>query len=514
MKSEEFKLPAFDKSLDSFLDNSAVIAWMKDAQGRHVYLSQNFLKRFSIPDKDWMGKTDFELWPREIAEAFRVNDLVVLENGKTIEVEERAVNPDGTTSWWLNHKFLFEDQDGNRYVGGLGVDITSRKQAEDSKSKFLARMSHEFRTPLNAILGFSQVLELDKNEPLLPRQRESVKQILHSGEHMLEIVDDLLDLATIEAGKVEMCFQAVDLIEMIQHCLDTIAAMASQRNIGLNNQVLDSCTNRFVRADVTRLRQVLLNLLSNAVKYNRVGGSITVACEPTGSEKTRITVTDTGSGIPDEDIATLFEPFSRLYLKTYAQQGTGIGLNISKQLIQYMNGQIGVSSVPGEGSTFWIELPVSPPPELKPLASRAEDEPVSIADNESLLLYIEDSPSHTKLLESIVDSIPDTRLLTAHTPNLGLELAYAHVPDIIVCDICLPGMDGFEVLQQLRARENTRDIPVIALSANAAPAEIEKGLRAGFRRYLTKPLKVAEFIRAVGELQNDLRAQEKPKRTE
>ena len=514
MKNIKLKIPAFDRLLESFLENSAVIAWMKDSEGRHVFLSENYKSRFVATD-DWLGKTDFEIWPREIAEYFWQNDLAVLESGRTMEVEEKAINPDGTVSWWLNHKFLFEDSAKRRYVGGLGVDITRRKQAEDAKLKFLTRMSHEFRTPLHAILGFSQVLQIDRHEPLLPEQKKAVDQILHSGEHLLELVNDLLDLAAVEAGKIEMDIQGIDLMDTVRHCLDTITPIAGQHNIRLNNTLMDTCTGLYVRADITRLRQVLLNLLSNAVKYNRAGGSVTVACEPAGDGKIQLRVTDTGIGIPEADIPALFEPFSRVYLKTYAREGTGIGLNICKNLVEMMDGQIGVDSVPGQGSTFWIELPASPPPATTAakMPSGDEADPV-VSGDETLLIYIEDNPDHIQLVQTIIGTMPGIRLLTAQTGKKGLALARAHPPDIIICDIGLPDMSGYDILEKLRDSDITRDVPVIALSANTVSSQIEKGLHAGFHRYLTKPVNVAEFIKAVDEMKNAVPEKAEPNQAE
>ena len=249
------------------------------------------------------------------------------------------------------------------------------------------------------------------------------------------------------------------------------------------------------------LSQITLNLISNAIKYNREEGNVSITCQQTDGEHIRITVTDTGSGIPEEDQDVLFTPFSRLYLKTYATQGTGIGLTISKHLVEMMGGSIGMESEPGKGSTFWIEL-------VQETELESEDDiqavyPDKVTDtNEQhyTLLYIEDSPSHVNLLQAIVDTMPNISLLTAHTPILGLELATAHKPALIILDICLPGMDGYEVLKKLQDNESLHDLPVIAISANAMPREIEEGLRAGFRRYFTKPIKVAEFKNALREL--------------
>lgn len=389
-----------------------------------------------------------------------------------------------------------------REINARQLGLQKAEEANQAKSQFLSRMSHELRTPLNAILGFAQILDMNENKSLGPEEKKGVKEILKGGWHLLEVVNDLLDLTTIEANKIELQMERVDLLERLQDSLDVMQPLAQQREITIHGAA--ACAEIFVQADPVRLKQVLLNLLSNAVKYNRKGGSVTLSCELVDTATVRISITDTGSGIPEADIPTLFDPFSRLYLDTHAQEGTGIGLTIAKQLVELMGGHIGVTSELGHGSTFWIELPLSHSPAQAISAAitpSAESSDAVVA--ETTLLYVEDSPSHIHLVEAIIENMKGIRLLSAHTPMLGLELAQAHRPDLIMLDICLPGMDGFEVFEQLRANEVTREIPVIAVSANAMPLDIEKGLRAGFRRYLTKPINVTEFKKAVDELLRD-----------
>ncbi len=384
--------------------------------------------------------------------------------------------------------------------------ITARVEAERAnaaKSQFLSRMSHELRTPLNAILGFAQLLEIGQGEISPEIQKDHVEHILNSGWHLLNLVDDVLDLAKIEANRLELSMDTLNTDIIIRECMDTMLPLALDRNITLEHTENVNCEGCAVKADILRLRQVLLNLLSNAVKYNHEGGSVTVTCQETDSGYARITVTDTGSGITKEDQASLFEPFSRLYLKTYARQGTGIGLSISKLLVELMGGSIGIESQSGKGSTFWVELELSQQTESEceakaPVVHIARDQ--ASTEQHHTLLYIEDSPSHVKLLGAIVENMSNISLLTAHTPQLGLELATVHKPDLIILDICLPGMDGYEVLSKLQEHETLHHTPVVAMSANAMSHEINKGLHAGFRRYLTKPINVNEFKKALNEL--------------
>ncbi|OOZ38119.1 hypothetical protein BOW53_16510 [Solemya pervernicosa gill symbiont] len=376
---------------------------------------------------------------------------------------------------------------------------TQLVEANQAKSQFLTRMSHELRTPLNAILGFAQLLQSDHEEPLSERQTQGVEHILNGGWHLLEVVNDLLDLAAIEANKIELQLKTIHPAECIESCIELMLPLAKERAIVLNASISD-CNNYNLQADLVRLKQMLLNLLSNAIKYNHEGGRVTLNCELTDTEQLRISVTDTGPGIAEGDLPILFEPFNRLYLNNHSVEGTGIGLTITKQLIERMGGNIGVSSELGQGSTFWLEFPAYRTSLPQGEQQRSRSSAAVPPDSNTTILYIEDSPSHIHLMEGLIHNMQGVRLLTASTPSLGLELAQAHRPDIILTDIGLPDMDGFEVLEQLQKSEATRAIPVIAVSANAFDRDIRKGLESGFRNYLTKPLDIGEFYKAINEL--------------
>ncbi|NVD99750.1 ATP-binding protein [Massilia sp. BJB1822] len=380
--------------------------------------------------------------------------------------------------------------------GELAMAMEEAKSANQAKSAFLSSMSHELRTPLNAILGFAQILTSEKLPSTLAQKREFAGHILKSGRHLLTLINEILDLAKIESGAVALSLEPVALEEILQECDDMVRPLASGRGIRL---LFPADSRVHVVADRTRLKQILLNLLSNAIKYNRDGGAVVVDSSPSGPSLVRISVQDTGMGLRPEQMKMLFQPFNRLGQESGAEEGTGIGLVVTKRLVELMGGVIGATSSPGVGSMFWVELKCADPlPSLKAqgvlpaCAPQADEHPLRTS-----VLYVEDNPANLRLIEEIIGFRPDLKLLTAPDAHLGVELARAHLPDIILMDINLPGMSGFDALAELRADPATRHIPVIALTANAMPRDVEKGLAAGFFRYLVKPINIDEFTEAI-----------------
>jgi len=367
------------------------------------------------------------------------------------------------------------------------------EQANLAKSEFLSRMSHELRTPLGAILGFAQLIE-SGSPPPTPTQARSLGHILKGGWYLLDLINEILDLALIESGKLALSLEAVALCGLMRECENMVAEQAQKRNVRVSFPLF--ATPIHVHADRMRLKQVVINLLSNAIKYNKVDGAVSVECALVTPESVRISVSDTGSGLDDEQIAQLFQPFNRLGQEAGGAQGTGIGLVVCKRLIDLMGGAIGVLSEPGKGSVFWFELPLTIAQE--PLADSASAAGVEArAEGEvrpCTVLYVEDNPANLMLVEALLERRPGIRFLSASDGQQGVELARATLPDVILMDINLPGISGTEAMRMLAADPRTQHIPVIAISANAMPGDIEKGRAAGFYRYITKPLKVAEFM--------------------
>jgi signal transduction histidine kinase/ActR/RegA family two-component response regulator len=383
----------------------------------------------------------------------------------------------------------------------LELAIEEARAANQAKSAFLSSMSHELRTPLNAILGFAQILAAD-NMPTTPEQKKEFSgHILKSGRHLLTLINEILDLAKVEAGALTLSMEPVGLDEILAECRTMIAPLAAGRGVSVLFPEAHMM-NTVVQADRTRLKQVLLNLLSNAVKYNRDGGAVVLACASAGPQRLRLSVQDTGMGMSSDQVAALFQPFNRLGQEAGPQEGTGIGLVVTRRLVEMMNGQIGVTSSPGVGSVFWIELATAAPaPRViengQADARQAPPPSASGARQPHVVLYIEDNPANLKLVQEIVRFRTDLSLLSAPDGHFGLSLARSHLPEIILMDLNLPGMSGFEVLAQLRRDPATSRIPVIALSANAMPREIERGMAAGFTRYLTKPIDIDRFNEAI-----------------
>ncbi|MDP2155259.1 MAG: ATP-binding protein, partial [Sulfuricella sp.] len=365
------------------------------------------------------------------------------------------------------------------------------EQANRAKSEFLSRMSHELRTPLNAILGFAQLMEHDPVEPLSPSQSESVKHIIQAGWHQLALVNEVLDLARIEAGRMQMHLEKVVLAQAVQECIDLVSPLSSERRLKVEDRV-SACGECFVWADLTRFKQVLLNLLSNAIKYNREGGTITLACQRSAPGRQKVSVTDTGHGIPADRLDELFVPFNRLDADKSQTQGTGVGLAVAKRLVELMGGEIGVESRLGEGSTFWIELP-----EHGNDDAAAGIAPVA-AGAGHVLLYIEDNEANLALVVNILKKHrPDITLLSASTAEQGLAFLRTTRTDLILMDMHLPGMGGVVALGKLREDDQLCAIPVVAVSADAVPHDIEYALEVGFSDYVTKPIQIDKLLAVI-----------------
>ncbi len=395
----------------------------------------------------------------------------------------------------------------------IGTDNSVRKEVEVAlkdamsvaekanlaKSDFLSSMSHELRTPLSAILGFAQLMESGTPQPTLAQKR-SIDQILQAGWYLLDLINEILDLALIESGKLSLSLEPVGLTEVMLECQTMIESQAQKRGITVTFEQL--AFPYFVMADRRRVKQVLINLLSNAIEYNSVGGTVRVRCAELAAGRICISVEDTGAGLTAEKITQLFQPFNRLGQET-SEQGTGIGLVMTKRLVELMGGAIWVESVVGKGSTFSIEM--NRTTERQRMTS-VIGEGISTAHggaasaaNVRTVLYVEDNPANLMLVEDLIARRADIRLLTARDGVSGVEMARHALPHVILMDINLPGISGIRALRILAEDATTAHIPVIALSANAMPRDIEKGLEAGFFKYLTKPIKINEFTETLDE---------------
>jgi len=381
----------------------------------------------------------------------------------------------------------------------LNEAMAAAEKANRAKTDFISSMSHELRTPLNAILGFAQLLESGTPLPT-PTQKRSIDQILKAGWYLLELINEILDLALIESGKLTLSGEPVLLTEVLAECRAMVEPQAQQRGIGMVFARLEQ--PRCVKADRTRLKQVLINLLFNAIKYNQPGGHVTVECTLVAPETIRISVRDTGPGLSAAQQAQLFQPFNRLGQENGGVEGTGIGLVVTQRLVHLMGGEIGVDSTPGVGSVFWVQMALTAAPQRNPTdgdTPRADPPRPDAPQGTPLhtLLYVEDNPANLELVELIIGRRADLRLLSAADASLGIEFARVYQPEVILMDINLPGISGIEAMKILRADPSTAHIPIIALSANAVPRDIQRALDAGFFNYLTKPIKVNQLMDAL-----------------
>ncbi|MCH7652012.1 MAG: PAS domain S-box protein, partial [Nitrospinae bacterium] len=528
-KKAEEQLWESETRFNQLAENVNDIFWIVALEWKKIiYVSPSYEKIWGHKAEDLYE--DNTLWLNAIhpddlermQKVFAEGDLV--SNLKSLEY--RVIRPDGEVRFFKAAGFPVVNQQGEIYrIAGITSDISESKKAEQdlilakeeaeraskAKSQFLSQMSHELRTPLNAILGFGQLMESDPEEPLTEYQQQSVSEILKAGKHLLELINEILDLSRIEAGHLTLSFENVNLNYLTEELVTLCAPMAKKNNIELLNYV-PLHDDLFVYADRVRLKQVLLNLVSNAIKYNKASGSVKI--DATGNRETgiRISVSDTGIGIPEDRLDDLFQPFNRLGSEKTDIEGTGVGLTITKQLVELMNGSIEVDSRLGEGSTFSVTLPWGQPEEeskvLRP--TEAAHNPSSLTPRDRwVILYVEDNPASLNLVRQILRRRSDVLLLTAPEAKLGIELAQAHQPDLILLDLNLPGMDGLTAFKRLRALKETKTTPVVAISANALPRDIKIALDTGFSDYLTKPLDVVEFNRTV-EDHLQTRLQRKP----
>lgn len=520
-KKAEDALRESERHLRAVIDALPVAIYATDADGALTHFNQSAV--------DFSGCTPelgSDKWCRDLLlfhpdGSFMSYDecpmTVALREGRQLMgIEAMSERPDKSRINFIAHPTPIRDTSG-KIVGSINmlVDITERKRldqvllennlelnkaknlaekANRAKSDFLSNMSHELRTPLNAILGFAQLIDAS-NPPPTNSQKASVAQILQAGWYLLDLINEILDLTLIESGRLPVSMELVALPELMSECKAMVEPQALNRNITLN---FPEFTEPFiVSADNTRLKQVIINLLSNAIKYNRPNGKVTVTCEQTRHARARISVEDTGEGLSPEQLSQLFQPFNRLGKENSAEEGTGIGLVMTKRLIKLMGGKISVASTHGKGSVFSIELSMGVG--VPALAADDEQTPAHYLQREEgatefTLLYVEDNPANLTLVEDIIATRSDFVLLTARDGFTGIELARLAQPNIILMDINLPGMSGTEALKILAKDSLTNQIPVIALSANAMPRDIEKGLDAGFFRYLTKPIRINEFM--------------------
>jgi PAS domain S-box-containing protein len=500
--------------------------WYADHGGFHFsHRCWELLGYTDLDDVLTEGEDRLKIWRHHIypPDLSKFDDALVehMAGRGGFDVEYRIICCSGEIRWVrARGRAVFNDNGQPIMMSGSNMDITEVKRAEErvilakeqaekanqAKSAFLSSMSHELRTPLNAILGYTQLFEYDGN--LNTQQVSNMREIRKAGEHLLQLINDVLDLAKIESGKMTVSLEPVLVARVINDCFTLIQPQSDARGIrpyvSLNDQ-----DRTYVIADHVRFKQALLNLLSNSIKYNQVGGEVEVRLDIQPLERLRITVRDTGRGIPADRQHEVFQPFNRLNAENSNIEGSGVGLVITKQLVEMMQGKLDFSSAEAIGTSFWIDLPIAGEWSMLNTATNRNDENISYAPAElqvkrqCKVLYIEDNPTNIRLLQQIFARYPQLILDIAEEAFLGIYKARSLRPDLIILDINLPGMDGYEVLNVLKKDEHTKNIPVVGLSANAMPYDIERGKNTGFFDYLTKPVQINQFIGVLNLLLKD-----------
>lgn len=498
------------KRLEDIVDNVNALIYLKAADGTYLWLNRAYEDLLQIPREKVLGNDDFSLWPHDIADVYSANDRAVVEAGRPMEFEEPIPSAE-STGMWLTLKFPLYDEDGIPYaVGGISTDISDRNRTEalvrrameeaeranQAKSEFLSRMSHELRTPLNSIIGFAQLV---RTANLSVEDADSLQHVLRASRHLLALINEVLEISRIESGVEASSIEPVPACDPLIEAMELVRPLAAERGIELARD-LHGAVHRFVLADHQRLTQVLLNVLTNAVKYNVDNGTITVTADLV-EDRLRYRVMDTGFGIDPRNVERVFTPFDRLGISAGDIEGTGLGLALSRSMIEAMGGTIGVErTVRGRGSVFYVDVPISSSDSMSDRRASPTVEPTvdERLDLHALtIVYIEDNLANLELVTRILEQHGDPTLVPAMQGGLGVELATSYQPDLVLLDLHLPDMDGDEVLRRLQADERTRDIPVLILSADATPSQVDRLRAAGAADYVTKPLDLRSFLKSV-----------------
>ena len=499
------------------LDNHAKVVSFND-KGEIIYVNKKFCEITGYTEKELLGKKYNIFKTNEDSKGLYEAVLKTIETGKICQKNIINQKKDGSLFWADSTIVPFTDKDGKvfQYIAIL-TDVTERvsaqteaEKASRAKSDFLSVMSHELRTPLNVIMGFGQLLSGSDAHPLSEEQLKWVNFIQNSSEHLLELIDDILDLSKIESGKISLAVENMIPELIIFETLPIIETMAKKRNVSFDLKSSLNCTDCSIpcaiNADPVRFRQILLNLLSNAVKYNQEGGSYGLLCEVDSEDQIRFTVTDTGRGIPKEKQSDIFKPFYRVEPNTSDIEGNGIGLSISKTLTELMGGKIGFSSKVNKGSEFYIEFTMTKRENNLSVNKKKKSQNMltgkAAASVDKKVVYIEDNPGNLYLMQQIFSNINSTKMLSAHNAEIGLVLIEKEKPDLVLMDINLPGMNGIEALKKLREYDMLNKIPVVAVSANVMKTDIENAMKAGFDGYITKPFDIDEIIKIVSSSLN------------
>jgi len=425
---------------------------------------------------------------------------------------ELSANKNQLENYQLNLEKIVEKRTNEYENEKIKAQIVQEaaEKANTHKSQFLANMSHELRTPMNAIIGFSQILNLNIDKTLTKQQQSNIHEISTAAKHLLSLINEILDLSKIESDQLVLTNETITLNDVMTDALQLIRPLAQKNDIQIklinNGKIVEegiNCKPVLLTGDYTRFKQIIINLLSNAIKYNKMNGHITINCvQLVENDRIRIQIIDTGIGLDEEQQLKLFQPFERLGINSSKIEGTGIGLVITKKLVELMDGQIGVESIKNQGSNFWVEFPylqneTNSVTETKSDKKETSESRLKPLKSNYKILYIEDNPANLRLVKQVLDNYTEITFIDASEAFLGIELAISHQPDLILMDINLPGMDGFSALEKLQDNKKTSQIPVIAISANAMPEDIQKGNKAGFIDYITKPIDVEKLLEVI-----------------